>query len=319
MEAGAICYELARIDASMMTFLTVHNSIGMAVVDYLGSEEQRQRILPDGIALKKILCFGLTEADYGSDATGLQTTAKKVEGGYVINGEKRWIGNATFADYIIIWAKNVDDKNKIQGFLVEKGSKGLSTKNIENKYALRMVQNADIKLENVFVPDHNKLAKADDFATGTNKILEHSRIKVCWGAVGIAAGAYEAALKYSIERKQFGRPIAQFQLSQLKLSKMLAMCESMLVMVIHLSQAYEKGETTIGQIGRTKSHCTQVARKVCAMARDLCGGNGILLENRVMKAFMDIEAIHTYEGTYEVNMLVSGREITGGLNAIKGK
>jgi alkylation response protein AidB-like acyl-CoA dehydrogenase len=256
IEVGALCFELAKVDASIFTFLTVHNSIGMAVVDILGNEEQRARILPDGIAFKKILSFGLTEPDYGSDATSLKTTAKKVEGGYLLNGVKRWIGNATFADYIIVWAVNIDAGNKIQGFLVEKGSKGLSTKKIENKYALRMVQNADVFMDNVFVPEHNKLAKADDFATGTNKILEHSRIKVCWGAVGIAAGAYEAALKYTLERKQFGRPVASFQLSQLKLSKMLAMVESMLSMVFTLSTLYDQGKTSIGQIGRTKSHCT---------------------------------------------------------------
>ena len=201
MEVGAVIFELAKVDSSMYTFLTVHNSIGMAVIDYLGSEEQRARILPDGIALKKILSFGLTEAEYGSDATSLKTTAKKVQGGYVLNGNKRWIGNATFADIIIVWARNEDDGGKIQAFLVEKGSKGLTTKKIENKYSLRMVQNADIYLENVFVPDHNKLAKATDFATGTNKILEHSRIKVCWGAVGCAAGAYEAALRFTMNRK----------------------------------------------------------------------------------------------------------------------
>jgi alkylation response protein AidB-like acyl-CoA dehydrogenase len=188
---------------------------------------------------------------------------------------------------------------------------------MENKYSLRLVQNADIKLENVFVPDHNKLEKAKDFASGTNKILEHSRVKVCWGAVGIAAGAYEAALRYSMNRKQFGKPIAAFQLSQLKLSKMLAMVESMLTIVTRISQLYDQGKTTIGQIGRAKSHLTQTGRDVCQMARDICGGNGILLENRVMKQFLDMEAIHTYEGTYEVNMLVSGREITGGINAIK--
>ena len=239
MEVGAIIYEIAKIDASVCTFLSVHNSIGMAVVDYLGSEEQRARILPDGIALKKILSFGLTEPLYGSDATSLRTSAKKVEGGYIINGEKRWIGNATFADYIIVWARNLDEGEKIQAFLVEKGSKGLTTKKIENKYSLRIVQNADIKLENVFVPDNNRLEKAKDFATGTNKILEHSRIKVCWGAVGIAAGAYEAALRYTMNRKQFGKPIAAFQLSQLKLSKMLAIVESMLTIVTRISQLYD--------------------------------------------------------------------------------
>ena len=137
---GAICYEISKIDASIGTFLTVHNSIGMGVVDLLGSEEQRARILPDAIALKKIMSFGLTEPDYGSDATGLKTSAKKVPGGYLITGEKRWIGNGTFADYIIIWARNIEEGNKIQAFVVEKGAKGLKTTKIENKYALRIVQ-----------------------------------------------------------------------------------------------------------------------------------------------------------------------------------
>lgn len=210
MEVGAILFEFAKVDTSLFSFMTVHNSIGLAVIDYLGNEEQRARILPDGIQFKKILSFGLTEPEYGSDATSLKTTAKKVQGGYVINGSKRWIGNATFADVIIVWARNEDEGGKIQGFLVEKGSKGFSAKKIENKYSLRMVTNADITFENVFVPDHNKLAKANDFATGTNKILEHSRIKVIWGAVGCAAGAYEAALHYALKRKQFGKSIASF-------------------------------------------------------------------------------------------------------------
>ena len=213
MDVGAIMFEMAKVDASIFTFLTVHNSIGMAVVDHLGSQEQRARLLPDGIALKKVFSFGLTEPDYGSDATSLKTSAKKTEGGYIINGAKRWIGNATWCDYIIVWARNEEEQGKIQAFVVEKGSKGLTTKKIENKYALRMVQNADITLDNVFVPDNMRLEKATDFATGANKILEQSRIKVCWGAVGIASGAYEAALKYTMKRKQFGRPIASFQLS----------------------------------------------------------------------------------------------------------
>lgn len=139
LEIGAMCYELARVDASVGTFVLVHNSLGLTVVDLLGSQEQRARWLPDGIALNKVWCFGLTEPDFGSDATGLKTTAKKVDGGYVINGVKRWIGNATFADYIIVWARNEDEGGKIQAFVVEKGSKGLSTRKIENKYALRMV------------------------------------------------------------------------------------------------------------------------------------------------------------------------------------
>ncbi len=157
MEVGAVLFEMAKVDASVSSFMTIHNSIGMAVIDYLGNEEQRARILPDCISFKKILSFGLTEPDYGSDASSLKTSAKKVEGGFIINGEKRWIGNGTIADYIITWARNLDDGNKIQAFLVEKGSKGLSTKKMENKFALRPVQNAEIKFNDVFVPDHNRL------------------------------------------------------------------------------------------------------------------------------------------------------------------
>jgi alkylation response protein AidB-like acyl-CoA dehydrogenase len=235
VETGAIVYEMAKIDGSLYTFLGLHNFLGIATIDKVGNEEQRARIIPDALALKKIISFGLTEPDYGSDASSLKTTAKKVDGGYILNGRKRWIGNATFADMIIIWAKNESEGGKVQGFIVEKGQKGLTTKKIENKYALRIVQNADIFLENVFVPDNNRLAKATDFGNGANMLLETSRIKVAWGAVGIAAGAYEAALAYSLKRKQFGKPIAGFQLSQMKLSKMLAAVESMITMAMRVS------------------------------------------------------------------------------------
>lgn len=213
VETGAIVYEMAKVDGSLYTFLGLHNFLGIATIDKVGSEEQKQRILPDAMALKKIISFGLTEPDYGSDASSVKTTAKKVDGGYILNGQKRWIGSATFAELIIIWAKNESEGGKVQGFIVEKGSKGLTTKKIENKYALRIVQNADIYLDNVFVPDNNRLAKATDFGNGANLILESSRIKVVWGAVGIAAGAYEAALAYTLKRKQFGKPLAAFQLS----------------------------------------------------------------------------------------------------------
>jgi len=190
--------------------MIVQNCLGLSVVDRLGNEEQKKRILPDCIMLKKYICFGLTEAEHGSDATHLKTTAKKVEGGYVLNGSKRWIGNATFADYIIVWAKNVDEGDKIQGFVVTKGSKGLKTSKIEDKWSLRMVQNADIELQDVFVADNNRLEKATDFAKGTNNILKHSRLFVAWVATGAAAGAYEAAFRYACKRIQFGKPIAGF-------------------------------------------------------------------------------------------------------------
>lgn len=267
--------------------------------------------------MDKYICFGLTEPDNGSDASGLQTTAKKVDGGYLLTGQKRWIGNATFADYIVIWARNPHENNNIQGFLVTKGSKGLKTSKIENKYSLRIVQNADITLDNVFVPDNNKLTHAKDFATGTNVILESSRLCVAWMIVGNACGAYEAALKYCLQRKQFGRPIASFQLIQEKLHRMLGLCEMMVSNTVHISNLMDQGKSTIGQVGRCKSMNSYHARIVTQLAREVCGGNGIILDYHVMKQLMDIEAMHTYEGTYEVNALVSGRELTGGISAIK--
>lgn len=178
----------------------------MMVVEKLGDDEQRKRILTPAMNLDKILCFGLTEPDFGSDASSLQTTATKVEGGWLLNGRKRWIGNATFGNPII-WARNTSDGNKIQGFYVENGTKGYNAKKIEGKFSLRMVQNADIELKDCFVPDMNKLTHAKDFSS-TNLILEFSRLMVGWLAAGNAVGAYEAALKYTLERKQFGRPIA---------------------------------------------------------------------------------------------------------------
>lgn len=211
-EAGAMFYELARWDVSVSTFMIVQNCLGLSVVDRCAGDELRKRILPDAIALKKIMSFGLTEPDHGSDATGLKTEARKTEGGYLITGQKRWIGNGTFADYNIIWARNVDEGGKIQGFIVEKGSKGLTTQKIENKYSIRMVHNADMNMENVFVPANNRLEKALDFASGANQLLKHSRIFVAWLATGCAAGAYEAALKYTLSRKQFGKEIASFQI-----------------------------------------------------------------------------------------------------------
>lgn len=171
----------------------------MAVINELGNEEQRKRLLTPGMSFDKIFCFGLTEPDNGSDASGLKTTATKVEGGWLLNGQKRWIGNGTMGD-VIVWARNTSDGNKIQAFVVEKGSKGFHPKKIEGKFSLRIVQNADIELKDCFVPDNNKLEKAKDFATGTNAILEASRLTVAWMACGLAAGAYESALKYTLKR-----------------------------------------------------------------------------------------------------------------------
>jgi len=180
-----------------------------------------------------------------------------------------------------------------------------------------MVQNAHITMKNVFVPDNNKLTHATNFAKGTNVILESSRLGVAWIAAGIACGAYEAALKYTLKRKQFGRPIAKFQLVQEKLSRMLALCEMMVSHLVKVSQMMDNKQSSMGQVARAKGMCCALTRDVCLLAREVCGGNGIILDNHVMKQLIDIEGVYTYEGTYEVNMLVSGRELTGGLAAFK--
>jgi len=199
LESGSLLLEMCKRDGSVATLFLVHNAIGMAVVDRLGDEEQKQRLLPAGMKFDRIMSFGLTEPLNGSDASGLQTTATKVEGGWKLNGEKRWIGNATIGD-CIVWARNANDGNKIQAFYVEKGSQGFHTAKIERKYSLRGVWNADIKLKDCFVPDKNKLAHAKDFASSTNAMLEASRVLVAWMACGTAIGAYEAALKYCLAR-----------------------------------------------------------------------------------------------------------------------
>lgn len=319
VEGGAIAFELAKIDASVATFYLVHNGIGTAVIDALGDEEQRKRLLTQSINMDKICCFGLTEPLNGSDASGLKTSATRTKGGYLLNGEKRWIGNATFADYICLWARNPEENNNIQCFIVEKGTPGLKCEKIENKYSLRIVQNAHITMKDVFVPDNNKLTHAKDFGTGTNKILESSRLFVAWMIAGLATGAYEAALKYALERKQFGVQIAKYQLNQEKLSRMLAQCEMMVSHLILLSQKMTAEKATMGDVGRAKGMISRMAREVVGLAREVCGGNGILIENHVMKQFLDLEGMYTYEGTYDINMLVSGREITGGLSAFKAK
>jgi len=201
LEAGAVIYEMAKRDASISSSVLVHNAIGTAVINILGDKEQKDRLLPETINMDKIMCFGLTEPNNGSDASNLKTTATRVKGGYLLNGQKRWIGNALIADYICMWARNPDESGNVQCFVVSKGSPGLTLSKIENKYSLRIVGNADITMKDVFVPDNMKLTHAKNFATGTNAILEPSRLGVAWMIAGVASGAYEAALKYTLNRK----------------------------------------------------------------------------------------------------------------------
>jgi len=282
----------------------------MATISKLGSEEQKKKYLPKLANLELIISWALTEPEYGSNANGLQTSAKKVEGGYLINGTKRWIGNATHADLIIIWARNTESKH-VEGFILEKGMKGLKTEKIEGKFALRSVQNANIFMEDVFVPEENKLPGATKFSDGVAVILASSRIFVSWAATGVVSGAYDAAIKYVRERKQFGRPIGAFQLVQEKMARLLANYQAMTLLVKRCSELYLAGKMTAGHAAMSKAWVTYIGRESVRLAREVMGGNGILVENQTMKALLDMEALYTYEGTYDINMLVAGRDITG--------
>ncbi len=313
---GMISMELARVDPSMSTFFGVHSGLAMGSIYLCGSEEQKQRWLPAMARMEKIGAFGLTEPDVGSGvAGGLTTTARRVKGDgetggeWVLSGQKKWIGNATFADFIVIWARDVGD-GQVKGFIVEKGTPGLATTKIKDKIALRVVQNAYITLDDVRVPESGRLQHADSFRQ-TAKVLRLTRAGVAWQAVGCARGAYEHALAYAKQREQFGRPIGGFQLVQDLLVRMLANVTASACLCARLAQLQAAGTAGDEHSALAKAFCTVRMRETVGYARELLGGNGILLENQVGRFVADAEAIYSYEGTREINTLVVGRAITG--------
>ncbi len=311
VEVGIIAAELARGDGSVGTFVGVTSGLAMGAIAACGSEEQKQRWLPAMARLEKIGAFALTEPHVGSDAAHIRTTARRVSGGYLLNGAKRWIGNATFADVIVVWAQD-EETGRVGGFLVEKGTPGYQATKIEGKIAKRSVINADITLENVFVPEENRLPFARSFRDTAN-ILKNTRYGVAWEAVGHAQAAYELALEYTLQREQFGRPIAGFQLVQQKLVHMLGDLTAIQLLAWRLSKLRDEDETQIteGMASLAKQYCAAKARQIVALGREVLGGNGILLDRHIARHFADIEAVYTYEGTNEINTLVVGREITG--------
>ena len=314
---GMLALELARADPSISTFMGVHSGLAMGSIYLCGSEEQKQRWLPAMARMEKIGAFGLTEPDVGSGvAGGLTTTARRVKGdgeaggdAWVLNGQKKWIGNATFADYIIIWARDVGD-GKVKGFVVQKGTPGLSTTKMKDKIALRVVQNAHITLDEVRVPESDRLQEAHSFKD-TAKVLRITRAGVAWQAVGCARGAYELALAYAGQREQFGKPISGFQLVQDLLVRMLSNVTASACLCARLAQMQADGAARDEHSALAKAFCTVRMRETVGYARELLGGNGILLENQVGRFVADAEAIYSYEGTREINTLVVGRAITG--------
>jgi glutaryl-CoA dehydrogenase len=305
-----VTLEISRVDTSFATFFGVHSGLAMGSIVLLGSDEQRERWLPDMFALRKVGAFALTEPNGGSDvAGGLETTARRDGDTWVLDGEKRWIGNATFADLVVVWARDVAD-GSVKGFVVQKENPGFSATKMEGKLALRSVQNADIVLTGCRVPEADRLQGANTFKD-TGRVLQLTRGGVAWNSVGCQMGAYEAALRYSVQREQFGRPIAGFQLIQDLLVKMLGNITASLGLTVRVAELQEAGRCTDAQAALAKAYCTSRMRETVAYAREVLGGNGILLDHDVARFFNDAEALYSYEGTREINTLIVGRAITG--------
>ena len=312
---GLVAAELARGDGSIATFGAVHSGLVMTTFGLLGSEEQKARWLPSLAAVDRIGAFALTEPEHGSDVVRLATRAhRETDGSWTLHGRKRWIGNGTVADVVVVWAR--DDDGHVGAFVVEhpdgaaRPVPGFRAQRITGKAANRAVWQAQIELDGVRVDADARLAGARTF-DDTNLVLAKSRQTVAWEALGHAVAAYEAAVTYALRREQFGRPLARFQLVQDKLSHMLADITAMQTLCVRMAQLQHEQRAELQHAALAKLATAQAARRVCAMARDILGGNGILLDHHVARHHADIEAVYTYEGTDSVQSLIVGRAITG--------
>jgi glutaryl-CoA dehydrogenase len=308
---GLVALELARGDGSFSTFNSVHSGLVMGTIDLLGSEEQKERWLPSMARLEKVGAFALTEPDHGSDVVRLGTRARRDGDRWVIDGAKRWIGNGVTGDLVLVWAR--DEDGNVGGFMVDRrdsDAAGFEASRIERKTSNRGLWQADIRLNGVRVPLENRLAMARTFAD-TNRALTKSRQTIAWEGLGHAIAAFECALAYAKRREQFGQPIAGFQLVQDKLSNMLADITGMQLICLRMAQLQEEGRVRLEHAALAKLNTAAGARRVCAMARDILGGNGILLDYHVARHHADMEAVYTYEGTDTVQSLIVGRAVTG--------
>jgi len=307
---GFVMMELARIDASISTFHGVHTGLAMGSIAQCASEEQKQLWLPKMVALEKIGSFGLTEPDVGSSAAGgLKTSARRDGDTWVLNGQKKWIGNSTWGDLTIIWARDEADQ-QVKGFIVENKTPGFHVEKIQHKMALRVVQNGLITLTDCRVSEASRLQNANTFKD-TAKVLRNTRAAVAWESVGCATGAYEHALRYAQQRLQFGRPIASFQLVQDLLFRMLGNITSTQALCYRLSQMQDEGIMLDEHASMAKGVCTVRMRETVGWAREILGANGILLDYNIGRFVADAEALYSYEGTREMNALIVGKAITG--------
>jgi glutaryl-CoA dehydrogenase len=309
LASGLVNMELHRGDGSLGTFLGVQSGLAMKAIAMLGSEEQKERWLAPMARLERIGAFALTEPNHGSDSVALETRARRDGDGYVIDGVKRWIGNATIAAVVVVWARCEDD-GQVKGFLVETPTPGYDATVIESKGAARSIWQADIHLDGVRVPAENLLPGARTFKDA-GRVLTSTRSSIAWAALGHAVAAYDAALTYTSQRTQFGRPLCSFQIVQDRLVKMLAEVTAMQLYCMQLARLASAGRLSDTMAGLAKMNNTRKARQVIAEARDLLGGNGILLDNHVIRHLTDIEVLHTYEGTETMQTLIVGRDITG--------
>jgi glutaryl-CoA dehydrogenase len=306
---GLIHMELNRGDGSLGTFVGVQAGLAMRSIAMLGSAAQKRRWLPAMARLDKIGAFALTEPDHGSDSVSLETSARREGDTWTLNGRKRWIGNGTIADVVVVWARDSAD-GKVKGFLVPRATSGYVARRIEGKGSLRAVWQADIELDDVRVPESSRLPGARSFADAS-AVLAATRNTVAWAALGHATAAYDAAMAYCRQRVQFGKPLMAFQIVQQRLVRMLADLCGMQLYCLRLGRLIEEDRLSDTIAALAKMHNTSVARRIIADARDLLGGNGILLDYHVMRHMADIESIHTYEGTETIQTLIVGRDITG--------
>lgn len=313
--AGLVIAEMTRVDTSIATFFLVHHDLFVESLYGFGSEEQKARLLDDAANLRTTGAFALTEPEHGSDvAGGMETRARRVSRGaagdyWILNGAKRWIGNGTFCDYMLVWARDEAD-GAIRGFIVDATLPGVTRSRIEHKIALRTVQNADIVFRDVQVAEADRFAGIGSFED-TNELLRGSRIMVAWQAVGQQLAAFDVARQHAVERQQFGRPLAKFQLIQQQLVTMLGNAVASMGMMVRIAQLQQEGTADMAQVALAKSYTSARMRETVAMGRSILGGNGIVTDYRMAKIFADAEAIYTYEGSFEINTLIVGRAVTG--------